>query len=87
MRPISVHVEEEEYQRLKSLATLEGRPVAELIRQAMTDFLERESGAGRSILELEAHDSGRMLGGWNRPGLYDEMLDGRGQRSRAQGNL
>jgi len=77
MRAISVHVEEDEYQRFKSLAGLEGRPVAALIREAMTDYLEREGRPGRSILDIPAHDSGRLLRGWNRSELYDEMLDGR----------
>jgi hypothetical protein len=81
MRAISVHVEEEEYQRLKSLAGLEGRPVAALIREAMRDYLARESRPGRSILDIPAHESGRLLRSWNRSELYDEMLDGREQLS------
>ncbi len=78
MRAISVHVEDGEYQRFKSLASLEGRPVAALIRRAMTEYLDREGGAGRSILEIPAHRSGRLLRPWSRTELYDEMLDGRG---------
>ena len=77
MRAISVHVEEQEYQRLKSLAGLEGRPVAALIRAAMADYLEREEHPGRSILDIPAHRSGKLLSGWTRADLYDEMLDGR----------
>lgn len=82
MRAISVYVEDEEYQRLKSLASLEGRPVAALIRQAMTSYLEREAKPERSILEIEPHASGRLLRGWTRSELLDEMLDQRGARSR-----
>jgi hypothetical protein len=78
MRAISVHVAEEDYERLKSLAAQEGRPVAVLIRQAMTDYLEREGRGGRSILEIPARKSGKLLRGWTRDELYDEMLDGRG---------
>lgn len=77
MRAISVYVEEEEYQRFKSLAGLEGRPVAALIREAMSDYLDREVQPGRSILDIPAHDSGRLLRDWTRSELYDEMLDGR----------
>jgi Ribbon-helix-helix protein, copG family len=76
MRAISVYVEEEEYQRFKSLAGLEGRPVAALIREAMSDYLDREVRPGRSILDIPAHDSGRLLHDWTRSELYDEMLDG-----------
>ncbi len=78
MRAISVHVAEEDYERLKSLAAQEGRPVAVLIRQAMTDYLEREGRGGRSILEIPARKGGKLLRGWTRDELYDEMLDGRG---------
>ena len=77
MRAISVHVEEQEYQRFKSLARIEGRPVAALIRQAMSDYLEREGSPGRSILDIPAHRSGKLLRGWTRSELYDEMLDDR----------
>lgn len=77
MRAISVHVEEEEYQRFKSLASLQGRPVAALIRRAMSDYLERDGPPGRSILEIPAHRGGKLLRGWTRSELYDEMLDGR----------
>ena len=57
----------------------EGRPVAALIREAMSDYLEREARPGRSILEIPAHTSGRLLRGWTRDELYDAMLDGREQ--------
>ena len=78
MRAISVHVEDGEYQRFKSLAALEGRPVAALIRRALADYLEREGRPGRSILEIPAHRSGKLLRPWTRSEIYDEMLDGRG---------
>lgn len=78
MRAISVHVDDEEYLRFKSLASVEGRPVAALIRRAMTDYLDREGPPGRSVLEIPAHRSGRLLRPWSRADLYDEMLDDRG---------
>lgn len=77
MRAISVHVEETEYQRLKSLASLEGRPVAALIRQAMSYYLERDEPPGRSILDIPGHRSGKLLHEWTRSELYDEMLSDR----------
>lgn len=75
MRAVSVHVEEDEYQRFKSLAGLEGRPVAALIRRAMSEFLNREERPGRSILDIPAHPGGRLLRPWSRSEIYDEMLD------------
>jgi predicted transcriptional regulator len=75
MKPISLHVEEEEYRSLKSLAERTGRPVAELIREAMAEYLARCSGRGKSILGLAPHDSGALLQLWTREDLLDEMLE------------
>ncbi len=74
MKVISVHVPEEPYQRLKALAARERRPAAELVREAMRDYLTRSDAATHSLLELPAHDSGKPLRGWKRLGLLDEML-------------
>lgn len=74
MKIISVHVPEEPYQRLKSLAARERRPAAELVREAMRDYLARSDAAAHSLLDLPAHDSGKALSGWTRSGLLDEML-------------
>ncbi|HYN40189.1 MAG TPA: ribbon-helix-helix protein, CopG family [Thermoanaerobaculia bacterium] len=74
MKVISVHVPEEPYQRLKSLAAREGRPAAELVREAMQDYLARSDAAAHSLLDVSAHDSGRLRKGWTRSGLLDEML-------------
>jgi hypothetical protein len=74
MRVISVHVPEEPYQRLKSLAAREGRPAAELVREAMQDYLARAGSAAHSLLDVPAHDSGKLRKGWTRSGLLEEML-------------
>jgi hypothetical protein len=74
MKPISVHVPEDTYEELKSLATRSGRPVAELIRQAMVDYLDLERRSHRSMLQIEPHDSGRLLRPWNRSELLDERV-------------
>lgn len=73
MKPISVHVSEETYDELKSLAARSGRPVAELIRQAMADYLDLERRSHASILAIEPHDSGELLRSWSRSELLDEM--------------
>ena len=73
MKPISVHVSEDDYEELKSMAARTGRPVAELIRQAMADYLDRERPARRSLLDLHAHDSGKLREPWTRSELVDEM--------------
>ena len=74
MKPISLHVSEAAYQELKSLAQRQGRPVAELIRQAMADYLDRERRSGRSLLEVRAHRSGRLRKRWTRAEIVDEMI-------------
>jgi predicted transcriptional regulator len=74
MKPISVHVSEDTYEELKSLAARSGRPVAELIRRAMDRYVELERRARRSILDIEPHHSGRLLSEWDRSELLDEMM-------------
>lgn len=71
---ISLHVPGSAYDEMKSLAAAEGRPVAELIREAMSDYLDRERRTGRSVLEIPPHDGGRLRKGWTRSGIFDEML-------------
>jgi 16S rRNA U516 pseudouridylate synthase RsuA-like enzyme len=73
MKPISLHVNEDIYRDLRSLAERTGRPVAELIREAMSEYLTRRQGSGGSFLELPPHPSGAQLRGWSREELLDEM--------------
>ena len=75
MRPISLHVEDEVYRSLKTLAERAGRPVSELIREAMSEYIDRKIGHGPSLLDLPAHPSGALLKPWTREELLDEMLD------------
>ena len=73
VKVISVHVPEEPYAELKSLAATRGVPVAELIRTAMTSFLERERASSGSVLDLAPLDGGRQLRSFTRDQLLDEM--------------
>ena len=75
MKPISLHVEDEIYRNLKTLAGRSDRPVAELIREAMAEYLGRKIGRGPSLLDVPAHPSGALLAPWTREDLFDEMLD------------
>ncbi len=74
MKAVSVHLSETAYQEMKSVAARRGRPVAELIRQAMEEFLTRQQETGVSVLDLASHRSGKTLRGWDRSELLDEML-------------
>lgn len=75
MRAISLHVEDEVYRSLKALAEQSGRPVSELIRDAMAEYLGRKVGRGPSFLAIQAHASGAALEPWTREEILDEMLD------------
>lgn len=75
MRAISVHVAEDDYRSFKVLAAHRGRPVAALLREAMAAYLRDEAPAGIALSEIPAHESGRMLRGWTRDELFDEMLE------------
>ena len=74
MKPISLHVDEESYRDLKSLAERTGRPVAELIREAMTEYALHRHGASGSLFDLEPHPSGVLRVPWTRAELLDERL-------------
>jgi len=75
MKPVSIYLPEMSYLEMKSLADQQGRPVAELIRQAMMEFLERRRRNDRSVLELTPHQSGKPLKDWTRSEILDEMLE------------
>ena len=72
-KPISVHVDEAAYEELKALAGRRGRPVAELVREAMADYLTRERGNGTPWLEIRPRGGGRQVSGWSRSEIHDEM--------------
>lgn len=75
MRPISVHVDERTYERFREIARGEGRPIAAVIRDAMERYATQQGAAGRrSILDLEPHDCGPLLGGWTREEIFEEMI-------------
>jgi 16S rRNA U516 pseudouridylate synthase RsuA-like enzyme len=74
MKPISLHVEEANYRELKSLAERSGRPVAELIREAMAEYTAHRGRGGSSLFELEPHPSGPLREPWTRTELLDEWM-------------
>jgi len=57
------------------MAARTGRPVAELIRNAMAEYLDRERRGRSSVLELPAHDSGELREPWTRSEVLDEMRE------------
>jgi predicted DNA-binding protein len=73
MKAISVHVAEQTYEALRAFARREGRTIAEVIREALIDYLAQQRAAGKSVLEIAPHASGRLRRGWTRSDLLDEM--------------
>lgn len=75
MKPISFHVDEESYREMKSLAEHTGRPVAELIREAMIEYTKHRRGSVGSLFDLEPYPSGALRAPWTRAELLDERLN------------
>jgi len=74
MRPISVPVDDANYRSLKTLAERSGKPVTELIREAIAEYLASREGSG-SLFDLAPHLSGELFQPWRREDLLDEMLE------------
>lgn len=84
-RPISVHVDEQDYDELKGMADRRGRPVAELVREAMAEYVVRERRTGTRFPNIPPRSLGRPLRPWTREEIYDEMYGERpGRRSGAR---
>jgi hypothetical protein len=74
-RKTTVYLDADEYERLKAVARRQGRPPAELIREAVREYAERHGAAGRPR-SIGKGRSGRgdlsvraeaLLGGMARP--------------------
>jgi hypothetical protein len=66
MKTIFLHVHEDTYSDFRSLADRRGQPVAELIREAMAEYLAHEPEREISLFDLDPHASGPLLEPWAR---------------------
>ena len=82
MRAISVHVDEQDYQELKTMASHTGQPVAALIREAMATYVASNKRKGRSLLHMPPLAAAKQLRSWTRSEIYDEMF---GQEAEESG--
>lgn len=73
MRAISLHVDEAKYREIKAIALQSGRPVAELIRQAMAEYVDSHRGRP-SLHDIEPLPGGRTVQPWTRSEVFDEMV-------------
>lgn len=85
-KPISVHVDPRDYEELKEMAGRRGRPVAELVREAMAEYVVRERSSGTRWSDIPPRGLGRPLRPWTRDDLYDEMYGERARRKEAPGS-
>ena len=75
MRTISVHVSEADYAAFKSLAAQDERPVAELIREAMSHWLAGHRRTGGSLADIRPVECGAPLRPFDRSEVADEMFE------------
>lgn len=75
MRTISLHVSESDYAAFKSLAAQDERPVAELIREAMSRWLLEQRRSGGSLTDVVPVDCGAPLRPFDRSEVADELFD------------
>lgn len=85
-RPISVHVDVQDYDELKGMADRRGRPVAELVREAMAEYVVRERRTGTRFPDIPPRSLGRPLRPWTREEIYDEMYGERAGRRSEPGD-
>ena len=74
MKAISIYVSTENYRALQARAKRLGKPVSQLIRNAMALYLQKEPEPGPSVLDLPSYPSGQMSGPWQREELFEEMI-------------
>ncbi len=75
MRTISLHVSYADYEAYKTLASRSSRPVAQLIREAMSRWLSEHPLEAPSLREVQPVDLGPMLQPFNRAELAEEMYE------------
>lgn len=72
-KPISVQVDEQDYKELKAMAGRRGRPVAELVREAIAEDVVWERRSGTRFTAVPPRSLGHQLRPWTRDDLYEEM--------------
>ncbi len=75
MRAISVHVSDSDYLAFKSLAAQDQRPVAELIREAMSRWLVEHRRSGGSLADVLPVDCGASIRPFERSEIAEELFE------------
>lgn len=70
----TIYLDPEDYRRLKALARVQGRPSAELVREAVAEYVKARAGTGMPS-SIGAFRSGRR----DLSERTDELLTGFGQ--------
>lgn len=77
MKTVSLYVSDVAYAEFKSLAAQSERPVAQLIREAMSEWLATHRRDGHSLAHVEPIDCGAPLAPYDRADVADEMYAAR----------
>jgi hypothetical protein len=75
MRTISLRVSDSDYEAYKVLSSRTSRPVAELIREAMSRWLRENPIEAPSLRNVQPVDLGPMLQPFDCADLADEMYE------------
>jgi len=74
MRTISINVSEKAYLEFKSFGEMRGRPVAELIREAMDLYTPEKIRPARVLREMPTTGKPRLRRRWTKEEIQEEML-------------
>ena len=74
MRTISINVSEKAYLEFKSFGELRGRPVAELIREAMDMYTDERIRPARVLRRMPTTGKPKLRRRWTKEEIQEEML-------------
>lgn len=74
MRTISINVSEKAYLEFKSYGELRGRPVAELIREAMDLYTDERIRPARVLRKMPTTARPKLKRRWTKKEIEEEML-------------
>ena len=74
MKLISIKVSEKAYSEFKDYAAHRGRPVAEVVREAMDFYIDRQIRSARKMRRLPTTSKPKLKRRWTKEEIHEEML-------------
>ena len=74
MKMISVHVSVEAYEEFKRYGRQRGRAVAELVREAMDNYVDQKIRPSKKLVGLPTTSQPRLKKRWTREEIQEEMI-------------